>query len=114
MKTITTGAYLLSMMVMACGAAQPVPPEQLKALQNPKACPPGSDTDASAQANLDCSGKAGAEIKTQSGSIEAKCSTTNGYAVKCVVNTSVCKYGAKTMTAEKLECADPPAPVAPR
>lgn len=114
MKMITAGICILTMTVVACGATQPVQPDQLKVLQNAKACPPGSDMDTSAQAKLDCSGKAGAEIKTQSGSIEAKCTTDNGYAVKCIVNTGSCKYGAKTMTAEKLECADPPAPVVPR
>lgn len=114
MKMITAGMYLLTTMVVACGAAEPVPPGQLKELQNAKACPPGSDMDTSAKANVDCGGKAGLEITSQSGSIEAKCTTANGYAVKCVVNTNVCKYGAKTMTAEKLDCADAPAPVVPR
>lgn len=112
MKTLSTMVYfpLAAMLVVACGEAQPVTPDRLEVLQNPRACPPGSDMDASAQANLDCSGKAGVEVKSQSGSIQAKCGTANGYAVKCIVNTSVCKYGAKTMTAEKLECADPPPP----
>jgi hypothetical protein len=73
------------------------------------ACPVGSTPDNSASAKTDCQGKAGVQVKEMSGNISAACVQSKEYAVKCVVMPKTCQWGAKTLTRDKLECAEAPA-----
>jgi hypothetical protein len=93
---------------LRCPRAEP--PSEVAKLNNPKACPVGSYQDNSAGAGEDCSGQARLAINNAKGNLEAKCIQKNGYVVKCVVDTTWCKYGAKTLTVDKLECAEAPCP----
>lgn len=108
--------FILIFICLAAGAcgSNPTPPSELSNLASAESCPVGSYVDASAKAQSDCSGNAGAYLKDESGKIQAKCVQGNQYTVKCVVSSDLCKNGAKEITRDQVICAeDPSAPSTP-
>ena len=69
----------------------------------------GSTIDTSASAKAECSGNAGVSVPSESGNISGGCVKSGDYTYKCNLMPGTCKWGAKTLTRDKLECADAPA-----
>jgi hypothetical protein len=103
-------SFILISICLAAGACggNPTSPSEMSSMANAVSCPVGSYVDASANAQGDCGGNAGAYLKDESGKVQAKCVQGSQYTVKCVVSPDLCKYGAKEFTRDEVVCAEAP------
>jgi hypothetical protein len=86
--------------------ARAVSANEVAAAVRRNACPVGSTIDLSAKAAEDC--RTPGSRTAQSGMLFSACLNESGYTVKCDVMRDVCKWGARTLTLDALECADSP------
>ena len=92
------------------GGVRPVPPAKNEGMY----CPVGSDVDSSGSAVEECGGKAGVEVKTQSGEVAGKCFSSGNRIYQCKLHNNLCeKYGLLRMTREEIQCNPAPGTPAP-
>lgn len=70
-------------------------------------CPPGTIEDSSSDAQNDCAGKAGVDVKNASGDVSGHCVSKAGSVVKCKPDATICgDSGVKRITSQGVECKE--------